>query len=206
MFSFLSSKNKNESVIVFDINAESVGAAVVIFEKNAIPRMVYTCREYFFDDKVKEHSSRRLIDAMKSALSRTELFLAKNIFSHSVFKSSPLKEIYYVFSDPWVEVKPKNLTAEKFLLKLCADFGVPKSAFVVVEGKVVLPKEIHDIVASADNSLREHTYVSYADILAELAKLSFSEEDFIDSDDTSDKTLSRLSAYFSRKRRGEFNV
>ena len=168
--------------------------------------MVYTCREYFFDDKVKEKSSRRLIDAMKSALSRTELFLAKNIFSHSVFKSSPLKKIYYVFSEPWVEVKPKNLTADKFLSKLCADFGVPKSAFVVVEGRMALPREIHDIVASADISSREHTYVSSADILAELAKVSFSEEDFIDSSVSNDKTLLRLAAYFSRKRRGENNV
>ena len=199
MFSFLFGKGKEESAIVFDINSESVGAAVVMFGKQNKPRIVYTCREYFFEDKVKERGSRRLIEAMKNALSRVEIFLARNIFSHPVFKSSPLKKICYVFSDPWIESKPKNLTAEEFLYKLSADFGVPKEAFVVVEDKIALPKEIHDAVSSGDSSLREHIYISRAAVLAEFANTSFSEKDFIDSDVSSDPALFLLCAYFSRQ-------
>jgi hypothetical protein len=110
MFSFLSRKGRAESIIVFDVNAESVGAAVVLVEKGALPRVIYTCREYFFHGKTARYDARRLIDSMRATLSRTKDFLAKNILSHPIFRSHPPRKTHYAFSAPWVESAMKTIT------------------------------------------------------------------------------------------------
>ena len=46
MFSFLS-RMKGETSLIFDINAESVGVEVVLYEKNSLPHVIYAFREVF---------------------------------------------------------------------------------------------------------------------------------------------------------------
>ena len=156
MFSFR--KNKGQSAVVFDINAESVGAAVILSKKGKMPRIVYMCREYFLSGKTAKPDIRRMIDAMQEAFRKTEYFLAKNILSHRIFRSYAPSGAHYAFSAPWTESKIKTMAfawpepvvitekfAEAFIQKEAAAFrkeisirsGAPISAFVVIESKIV---------------------------------------------------------------------
>ncbi len=151
MFSF-ASRGKREVSIIYDVSAESVGAAVILSAKGKIPHVIYACREYFFTNALADGNARRLIGIMTKTLERLDEHIRRRILRNDFFESYPRGKVYFSFSSPWVEVKPKNLTAEKFLLKLSSDFGVSKDAFVVVENNVGLPKEIHDSVSSLYSS------------------------------------------------------
>lgn len=141
--------------MVFDVNAESVGVAIVLSKDNAVPCIVYMGREYFRDGKDK--SARETIDAMHKAFGRVEGFLAKNVLSHPVFRSYAHGATHYVFSEPWLESKIKTVTIEypspvkvterllsiikeqearAFREELSARFGVARDAFTVIENKI----------------------------------------------------------------------
>lgn len=157
MFSFLFRKHKEQSSIVFDINAESVGAAIVLSKPDAEPRVIYMCREYFFHGAFAEKSARQVIDAMREAFARLEVFLAKNILSHPIFRAYAPVNAHYAFSAPWLESKIKTVTlewpeptlvTEKFIAalveregaafkaELAARPGASKTSFIVIENKV----------------------------------------------------------------------
>ncbi len=157
MFSFLSNKGRSESIVVFDVNAESVGAAVVLSDRGVTPRVVYTSREYFFHEKSAPRDARHVIDSMRDAFRRTENFLAKNILSHPIFRSYAPSKTHFVFSAPWLESKiqtmkierrdkititKKNLAAliekegEIFRTELSRARGVSETSFIVVKNRI----------------------------------------------------------------------
>ncbi len=161
---FSASRKNGEVSVVYDICADSVGAAVLLSAKGGMPHIVYVCREYFFPNGAIEQSARRMISAMRETLYRLDEHIRRRILRHDFFDSYSNKNVYFSFSSPWIESKPKNLTAEKFLSKLSSDFGVPKGAFVIIEDAVALPREIHDIVSSLHH---KHKILSFDRVVSE---------------------------------------
>ena len=173
MFSFLS-KAKGETFLTFHINAESVDVEVVLQEKNSLPYIVYTGKEYFFLNTPIDKSPRRLVSAMKKALHRADEYVRRNVLRHDLFTSYPHKKVHFAFSSPWIETKTETLSVSDFLEKtakqrsiefahkLSKKYGAPfvsldhKTQSVVDSGDnapvtlhlCAVPKEIHDTVSS----------------------------------------------------------
>ncbi len=185
MFSFLFPNNKEQSSIVFDINAESVGAAIVLSKDNSIPRIIYMCRESFRDGKGAERTARQTIDAMQNAFLRIENFLAKNVFSHPIFRSYTPISAHYTFSEPWLESKIKTVTIEYssptlvteklistivekevkvFKQELIDKLGGGKTHFTIVENKITSIRlngyEVEEYVGTKAKTVDVSLYIS----------------------------------------------
>ena len=173
MFKFLS-KKKGETSLIFNINAESVLVEVVLHEKNSLPYIVYTGKEYFFLNTPIDKSPRRLVSAMKKALHRADEYVRRNVLRHDLFASYPSIKVHFAFSSPWIETKTETLPASDFLEKeanqksiefahkLSKKYGAPfvsmdyktQSAIDSGDNTIItlhlcaVPKEIHDTVSS----------------------------------------------------------
>jgi len=101
---FFSTKNKEETIAVFDISSGSVGGAILISNKNKKPTIISTFRKSF---KLRESvSGENLLKEMLTSLEEVASFLQKDIHK------TPDK-VFAIMSSPWANASLRSIKRKR---------------------------------------------------------------------------------------------
>jgi len=112
MFSLF--RKEPELSLVFHIGSSSVGVALVKFERNKAPTVVYTIREYI---PFRENSDpQKFFAHMLDALRRVNAAILKDGLPHLTFTrlgGLKIKHALYAFGSPWTVTQTKIVSIDK---------------------------------------------------------------------------------------------